>query len=326
MDFHSFLKEYQPFVYQTFKNALSSNKISQAYLIKGCDGAPVLECAKYLAKSLICNDDDGFACNSCIDCIRFDEGNYADFMFIDGSQRDIKVTDIEALQEFLSSTSLEKKNKKIYIIHLLENSNKESVNALLKTLEEPTPNVYAFITTKNESKLLPTILSRCQILNLLPFEKKIILEEAKKEGIQDDDAEILSCLYGNIETIKEISTSESYLKAKEALNYTLDSLNISVDEAIFSLETKILSKIKTKEETRLFIDLLSIAFKDILKLNLNADITLNSYKEKLDHLKNKLKSIEKTYLEIMLTRGKIDMNVFNALLLEHIFIYIKEVN
>lgn len=324
MNFYNFLKDNQPFIYKTFKNAVSNNKLSQAYLIKGSDGAPVLDCAKYLAKSIICQDNDGFACDECLDCIRFDEGNYADFMMIDGNKTAIKVGDIEALQLFLSSEPLEKKGKKIYIINLLENSNKESVNALLKTLEEPSENVHAFITTQNEAKLLPTILSRCQILNLLPTDKKIIQEEVIKNDVSREDAELLSSLYGNANTIKELVNDERYLKCKNALLGTLDAFDKSYENALFFVEKEVIPYIKSKEDARLYIDLLSLAFKDILKLSVGGEIILFSKKDLLSRLSNKFKHIEKDYLEIMLTRGKIEINVSLALLLEHIFIYIKE--
>ena len=116
MDFKKYLQENQPFVFNTFNNALKTNKVAQAYLIKGNESAPVLECAKFLSKSLICDDQDLFACDSCLSCIRFDEGNYSDFKLLDSSKQPLKVKDIEELQEFLSSSSLENKGKKIYII------------------------------------------------------------------------------------------------------------------------------------------------------------------------------------------------------------------
>ena len=181
MDFRVYLQNHQPFVYKTFINAIKQNKIAQTYMIKGNEGAPILEVAMFLAKTLICEVEDDLACSSCLSCIRFDERNYADFMLLDGSKQTLKVGDIEILQEFLSSSCMEKKGKKIYIINCLENSNKETLNALLKTLEEPFENVYAFITTQNESKLPLTILSRCQILNLIPSERTNIKEEVTIE-------------------------------------------------------------------------------------------------------------------------------------------------
>ena len=75
MNFKDYLKEFQPLVFNTFLNALKNDKVAQSYLIKGNDSAPVLECAKFLSKTLICDDLDEFACDSCLSCIRFDEGN-----------------------------------------------------------------------------------------------------------------------------------------------------------------------------------------------------------------------------------------------------------
>lgn len=325
MDLYSFLKENQPFIYQIFKNAVSNNKVSQAYLIKGNDGAPTLDCAKYLAKSLICNERDGFACDECMDCIRFDEGNYADFMMIDGSKANIKVPDIEALQAFLSSVSLEKKGKKIYIINLLENSNKESVNALLKTLEEPNENVFAFITTQNETKLLPTIISRCQVLTLLPTSKEVVQKNAIDEGIDIEDAELLSSIYSNNDSIKEVVNSSEYIKMKESLFSVLEEMNKSIESSLYYVQKSVLPIIKTKEDARIFIDFLSLSFKDMLKIKLDDDILLKSKKELLKSLSSKINDIDKIYLEIMLTRSKIEINVSTKLLLEHIFIYILEV-
>ena len=179
MNFKEYLEKFQPLVFNTFLNALKNDKVAQSYLIKGNDSAPVLECAKFLSKTLICDNEENFACDTCLSCIRFDDGNYSDFKLLDAGKQTIKVKDIEELQEFLSSSSLETKKKKIYIINLLENCNKETVNALLKTLEEPHPNTYAFITTQNESKILQTIISRCQILNLLPNDKSYLVDELK---------------------------------------------------------------------------------------------------------------------------------------------------
>ena len=125
MKYDEYLEKYQPFIYNTFINSLKFNKVSQAYLIKGSDGTPTLDIALFLAKTLICEEPSPLACSSCLNCIRFEEGNYADFMLIDGSKNTIKVGDIENLQKFLASSSLEKQGKKIYIINRLENANKE---------------------------------------------------------------------------------------------------------------------------------------------------------------------------------------------------------
>ena len=324
MKYDEYLEKYQPFIYNTFINSLKFNKVSQAYLIKGSDGTPTLDIALFLAKTLICEEPSPLACSSCLNCIRFEEGNYADFMLIDGSKNTIKVGDIENLQKFLASSSLEKQGKKIYIINCLENANKEAVNALLKTLEEPTSSVYAFITTQNEAKILPTIISRCQILSLLPINKSIVKQNAINEGVLLEDADILSYFYCDVEVIKQKSEEENYKEQKKLLYETLNALTISSEEAIYYAQTNLIKKIKTKEDARLYIDLLSIAFKDILHIQNNQPLVLEGAKEQIDTLSKKYKNISDIYLEIMLSRGQIEDNVNLSLLLQHIFIYIRK--
>ncbi|MDD6250608.1 MAG: hypothetical protein PUA88_06235 [Bacillales bacterium] len=324
MKYDEYLEKYQPFIYNTFINSLKFNKVSQAYLIKGSDGTPTLDIALFLAKTLICEEPSPLACSSCLNCIRFEEGNYADFMLIDGSKNTIKVGDIENLQKFLASSSLEKQGKKIYIINRLENANKEAVNALLKTLEEPTSSVYAFITTQNEAKILPTIISRCQILSLLPINKSIVKQNAINEGVLLEDADILSYFYCDVEVIKQKSEEENYKEQKKLLYETLNALTISSEEAIYYAQTNLIKNIKTKEDARLYIDLLSIAFKDILHIQNNQPLVLEGAKEQIDTLSKKYKNISDIYLEIMLSRGQIEDNVNLSLLLQHIFIYIRK--
>ena len=324
MKYDEYLEKYHTCRYNTFIKSLKVNKVSQAYLIKGSDGTPTLDIALFLAKTLICEEPSPLACSSCLNCIRFEEGNYADFMLIDGSKNTIKVGDIENLQKFLASSSLEKQGKKIYIINRLENANKEAVNALLKTLEEPTSSVYAFITTQNEAKILPTIISRCQILSLLPINKSIVKQNAINEGVLLEDADILSYFYCDVEVIKQKSEEENYKEQKKLLYETLNALTISSEEAIYYAQTNLIKNIKTKEDARLYIDLLSIAFKDILHIQNNQPLVLEGAKEQIDTLSKKYKNISEIYLEIMLSRGQIEDNVNLSLLLQHIFIYIRK--
>ena len=212
----------------------------------------------------------------------------------------------------------------MYINKRRENANKEAVNALLKTLEEPTSSVYAFITTQNEAKILPTIISRCQILSLLPINKSIVKQNAINEGVLLEDADILSYFYCDVEVIKQKSEEENYKEQKKLLYETLNALTISSEEAIYYAQTNLIKNIKTKEDARLYIDLLSIAFKDILHIQNNQPLVLEGAKEQIDNLSKKYKNISSIYLEIMLSRGQIEDNVNLSLLLQHIFIYIRK--
>lgn len=322
MSFQNYLQENQKLVYQTFVNSLNNNRLSHAYLLTGNEGAPLLETALFLAKSLLCPEKNPLACENCLTCLRFDEGNYADFKLLNGQEKNIKVSDIEELQSFFQNTPSEKSGIMIYIIHVLENSNRESLNALLKFLEEPQDNVYAFITTFNEERLLPTILSRTQHLKLLPLKKEELLQEIISEGVSEDDAEIMIQFYGDKKTILQIINNQSFLKIKDLVFDTLDQLLISPKASLYFVESKIIPELKDKNSVRLYLDILSCAFKDIMNVKYNLPLSIKSQEQTFSTLSKIIDNPQEIYKEIILSRGKIETNVNLSLLLEHIFIFI----
>lgn len=322
MSFASYLKEKQPLVYQTFLNARNNNTLAQAYLIKGEYGAPVLEIAKYLAKSLICEKEDVFACEECSTCRRFDEGNYTDFVLLDAQKESLKVQDIENLEMKFSTTSMERSGKMIYIIHHVENMNRESINALLKFLEEPQEDIYAFLTTENETKVLPTILSRCQHLKIISSSKEDQYHQIEDMGLKNEDYDLLSNYASNPITLKEMMESESYKDVSEILIEYIKALTISLDEGYYYMQKNGITKIKSKEEARLFIDMLASIFKEMLRLSYDFKSEMKAFSEQIKTISSKIKNVESCYKEIMFTRGRIELNVTISLILEHLAYFI----
>ena len=218
MQIDKYLEEYQPVIYRTFVNALQTNKLSHAYLLSGSVGMPLKEAAVFLAKSLICDHPSPLACNNCITCARVDEGNYTDFMIFEGvGAKKIKKGDVEKITSTFDKTALEEKGVMIYVLHLVESMTAVAVNSLLKFLEEPGKNIYAFLTTENESRILPTIISRTQVLRFREIERSKIQKDAENMGVLAEDAEILSGFYNDSNSIKEISESKDYTTAKQCL-------------------------------------------------------------------------------------------------------------
>ena len=107
MTFKDYLQNHQKIVYNTFCSAIKNNRLSHAYLIKGNEGAPLLETAKFLAKSLVCENADPFACDNCMACVRFDDNNFSDFKILNGQENNIKVSDIESLQSMNSDNKFD---------------------------------------------------------------------------------------------------------------------------------------------------------------------------------------------------------------------------
>ena len=91
MRFGDYLKQYQPLVYETFKNSVANERIAHAYLLSGESGVPLLETATFLAKSLICDHPNPLADEECRSCLRIDHHTYSDFIVLDGKEGQIKI-------------------------------------------------------------------------------------------------------------------------------------------------------------------------------------------------------------------------------------------
>ena len=148
-------------VTQTLRNALSSARISHAYLFCGPRGTGKTSTARILAKAVNClTNGNGEPCNSCSMCQAINEAKALDIIEIDAASN-TGVEDIRSLREKVNYVPNEARYK-VYIIdevHMLSNS---ASNALLKTLEEPPQHVIFILATTEIHKILPTILSRCQ--------------------------------------------------------------------------------------------------------------------------------------------------------------------
>ena len=313
------IKEYQKVLYRTLKNALNKNQVSHAYLLIGEPGIPLLPIANFLAKSLVCDHPTPFACESCFTCLRFDEGNYADFLLLNGQGKTIKKNEIQALETLFEKTSIEEKGKMIYIIHLVENMTTEAVNSLLKFLEEPGPNVYAFLTTENELKVLPTIISRTQRITLHKIPQATVIENAIAQGIPKKDAELLSYYYNDAEEMQKGLEDENYVVAKQAFDTYIDALLESKEKSVYIMQKELIPLLKSKEATRVFLDLLVVLLEELLAFKEQSTYYLTSYTTIFESLTS-LEHIEASLLEIMNIRGQLDLNVNLSLILDHVSI------
>ena len=324
MQIDKYLQEYQPIIYKTFVNALETNKLSHAYLLSGSVGMPLKEVALYLAKSLICDNPNPLACNECITCMRVDEGNYADIMVFGDGNSKIKKGDIEKITSNFDKTALEEKGIMIYVLHLVESMTAVAVNSLLKFLEEPGQKVYAFLTTNNENSVLPTIISRCQVLRLKLIDKSIVIQTAVEEGVEKKDAELLSYFYNDGELIKEIldnqESNTAFFTAKACFEEVIQVLaDGDYNDAIYHSQSNIVNKIKSKESCRYFINMLVMAFEDMINIKNQKNVFLESYATILENLSAKLSHLDESLIELLKCSGAVNANVNIPLLIDHLF-------
>jgi DNA polymerase-3 subunit gamma/tau len=152
----------QPHVARTLTNALASGRLAHAYVFAGLRGTGKTSVARILAKCLNCEKGPiATPCNQCVPCTEIVEGRSLDVMELDAASR-TGVDNIRELQEVVSYAPVRDRYR-ILIIDEAHMLSKAAFNALLKTLEEPPPRVVFILATTEMQKLLPTILSRCQV-------------------------------------------------------------------------------------------------------------------------------------------------------------------
>lgn len=155
----------QGHVSQTLKNALKSDHLAHAFLFCGPRGVGKTTCARILAKVLNCENhtEDFEACNTCDSCQAFNENTSFNITELDAASNN-SVEHIRALIEQVRFQP-QKGQYKIFIIDEVHMLSQQAFNAFLKTLEEPPPYAIFILATTEKHKIIPTILSRCQIFD-----------------------------------------------------------------------------------------------------------------------------------------------------------------
>src|SRR6187399_867658 len=183
----------QEHITTTLKNAIKSNQLAHAFLFCGPRGVGKTTCARILAKTINCENAtaSGEACNQCHSCISFNEGTSLNIHELDAASNN-SVDDIRSLVEQVRFAPQAGKYK-VYIVDEVHMLSASAFNAFLKTLEEPPPYAIFILATTEKHKIIPTILSRCQIFDFkritVKDAKEHLAEVAQSQNVQfEDDA------------------------------------------------------------------------------------------------------------------------------------------
>jgi DNA polymerase-3 subunit gamma/tau len=273
----------QEHITTTLKNAIKSNQLAHAFLFCGPRGVGKTTCARILAKTINCENQtpDGEACNKCHSCKSFDEGTSLNIHELDAASNN-SVDDIRSLVEQVRFAPQAGKYK-VYIIDEVHMLSSSAFNAFLKTLEEPPPYAIFILATTEKHKILPTILSRCQIFDF----KRITIQDtvdhlkgiAQKEHVQTDEAGLQliaqkseGCMRDALSILDKIV---SFTGGNVTYTTTLEHLNILDADYYFKLIDSMLNQ-----------DLAGamLLYDDIDKKGFEGDMVLNGFTEFIRNL------------------------------------------
>ena len=233
----------QSHITTTLKNAIKNNQLAHAFLFCGPRGVGKTTCARILAKTINCLDQtpEGEACNICNSCVSFDAGTSLNIHELDAASNN-SVDDIRSLVDQIRFAPQAGKYK-VYIVDEVHMLSANAFNAFLKTLEEPPPFAIFILATTEKHKILPTILSRCQIFDfkrITNYDTVEHLQEiCEKENIKAEKAALHviaqkseGCMRDSLSILDKIV---SFTNGAVTYSNTLEHLNILDEDYYFKL-------------------------------------------------------------------------------------------
>jgi len=273
----------QQHITTTLKNAIRNQQLAHAFLFCGPRGVGKTTCARILAKTINCEnlDKDGEACNECNSCVSFNEGTSMNIHELDAASNN-SVDDIRTLVEQVRFAPQAGKYK-VYIIDEVHMLSSAAFNAFLKTLEEPPPFAIFILATTEKHKILPTILSRCQIFDFKRITGNDTVEHlqqiCEKESIKAETAALQviaqkseGCMRDALSIMDKIV---SFTNGELTYQNTLEHLNVLDADYYFKL-------LEAMQQQDLSGGLL--VYDDINRKGFEGDHVLNGFSEFLRNL------------------------------------------
>lgn len=316
-------------IIEHFQSALKSGKISHAYIINGERSSGKEFIAKIFAMALQCESDGVEPCNECHSCKQALSGNHPDIIKV--MHEKPATVGVEDIRNGVNNDVIIKPYSgkwKIYIINEAEKMTVQAQNALLKTLEEPPAYAVIMLLTSNPEALLPTIQSRCVVLNMKPVPDDIVKNYLMKElHIPDYKADVCTAFArGNLGKAKALAASEEFDNIKTEA--------VSLLKYIRDMEiTDIMSAIKKINDYKIdindYLDILSVWYRDVLLFKATNDVNHLIFKDEIQYIKKVSNQSAYEGIEIILdalekAKARLRANVNFDLTMELLLLTIKE--
>lgn len=316
-------------IIEHLQNAIELKKVSHAYIINGEKGAGKILIADAFALTLQCEKQERIPCLKCHACKQALSGNHPDIIHV--THEKPGTISVEEIRTQLNNDILIKPYsgpKKIYIIDEADKLTVQAQNALLKTIEEPPEYGVVILLTNNADGLLPTILSRCVVLNIKPVKdsvlKRYLMERLKVPDYKADLS--IAFARGNVGKAVALASSENFDMIKKD---ALDMLKYLEDMEIHEVVAWVKKTADYKLEINDFLDILTVWFRDVLLFKATKDVNMLIFKDQIQEIKKKAdrssySGLEEIVNAIEKAKVRLNANVNFDLTIELMLLAIKE--
>jgi DNA polymerase-3 subunit delta' len=300
---------------QMLKQHVAQGTHRQAYLFTGPESVGRSTLALRFAQAINCPQpiELGEPCLDCPTCSQLERYVHPDLAIVEAEHRggQLKVDQIRALQHGLSLAPYDAQYR-IAILQRFEEANRQAANALLKTLEEPPRQVVIILTAVSTDRLLPTIVSRCEVIRLRPVPAAVLIQGlSNKWQVDGDEAELLTHLSGGrpgyafrlFQYPEEMSNRKSWLE---------DQLNLISSNRINRFEY-VESMAKNPQSVSEILKVWLSFWRDVMlrTSNSNSPITNIDYQEKINELAQRI-NYEQAYRMVVKLEKVFDNLARNA--------------
>ncbi len=311
------------------RNVLATGKVSHAYIINGEKSSGKEYIARVFAMALQCERGETEPCQECHSCKQALSNNHPDIIRVAHEKPNtISVDDIRAQVNNDVAIKPYSSPRKVYIINEAEKMTVQAQNALLKTLEEPPEYTVILLLTANVNFLLPTIQSRCVVLNMKPVAdelvKKFLMHQME---VPDYKADIcVAFARGNIGKAKALASSEDFENVKaEALALLKYVREMELNEMIAAIKKITEYKLEIND----YLDIIAIWYRDVLLFKATNDVNHLVFREEIQALRktaqhSSYEGIETIIEALGKAKKRLDANVNFELTMELLMLTIQE--
>lgn len=318
----------QSHIKQQLQGAISQGRVSHAYMICGENRSGKEFIAKIFAATLLCEKGGTDPCGQCASCKKAESMNHLDIIYVDHEKPG--VIGVDDIRRSVSETiSLRPYGKyKVYIMESAETMTVAAQNALLKTIEEPPEYAVFILLSSMSDAILPTILSRCVVLNMKPVSDQEMRGYLMKTlQVPEHTAEIcIAFARGNVGRAKALASSEEFEKIRrEALSLLKNIYDMDMAQIMDALKNIDAYDIDIKD----YLDIMGVWYRDVLLFKATHDVNQLIFRDEIQAItkvaqRTDYEGIETVTNALETARKRLESNVSYDLTMELLLLTIKE--